>query len=531
MFTAKVSSLKLSGVLNNLMKDYLDKKETLAPFYDHYPDKNGFADFLKDDKYSSLNRGALSEILLKQSETVSNTSDKTKNNIHLLKHNECYTITTGHQLCLFTGPLYFIYKIISAINLAEELNELFPGKTFVPVYWAATEDHDFEEVNHINVFGKKITWKSSQTGAVGDFKTTELQALIPALKEAFGPGSHAEELIQLFEKAYLHHGTLYEATRFLVNDLFGEFGLISVDGYDKQFKQQFIAQFKKDIFENTAYSCVTKSVNALNTLGYQAQVKPREINCFYMEAGLRSRIEKDGETFKVTDTDKKITAEELRNIIETEPQKISANVVLRPLYQQTILPNVAYVGGPGELAYWLEYKNMFDDFDAVFPVLIPRAFITLIEKNIKTKIDKLGFTIEDVFKDEQDLIKLFQIKSNTLFTLNNEKEEIERLFSEISDKINLIDKTLVNNVAAEKQKSVNSLDNLVIKANRAIKQKSETEINQVKTIKEKLFPDKIPQERFDNFSMYYIKWGKGFINELKKHIKVLKTQHLSLIEE
>ncbi|MBI2722292.1 MAG: bacillithiol biosynthesis cysteine-adding enzyme BshC [Bacteroidetes bacterium] len=531
MFTAKTSSLKQSGVLNNLINDYLDKKETLNPFYDHYPDKEGFTDFLKVDKYPSLNRETLSAILLKQTATVSNTSDKTKNNIHLLKHKDCYTITTGHQLCLFTGPLYFIYKIISAINLAEELNQLFPTQKFVPVYWAATEDHDFEEVNHIHVFGKKISWQSSQTGAVGAFKTKELQALLPSLKEAIGSGINAEELIQLFEKTYLQHETLRDATRFLVNELFGEFGLITIDGNDKELKQQFISQFKKDIFENRAYSCVTKSVDALHTLGYQAQVKPREINCFYMEAGIRARIEKEGEVFRIIGTEKTFSPEQLKNMIETEPEKISPNVVLRPLYQQTILPNVAYVGGPGELSYWLEYKNMFEDFIAVFPVLIPRAFITLIEKNIKTKIDKLRFTIEDVFKEEQELITLFQVKSNTLFTLNNEKEEMERLFTEITGKINLVDKTLVNNVAAEKQKSINSLDNLVNKANRAIKQKSETEINQVKTIKEKLFPNKIPQERFDNFSTFYIKWGKSFVKTLKEYINVLKKEHLALIEE
>src|SRR5690606_31940934 len=169
----------------------------------------------------------------KQSESVKNTSEFSIKNIELLKSEKTFTVTTGHQLCLFTGPSYFIYKIISTINLAEELKKEFPVYDFVPVYWAASEDHDFEEINHFHLFGKKLEWKSEQSGAVGNFKTKKLETLLPALEEALGKSKNSDYLISLFKNAYLQHQNLADATRFIVNELFGEYGLVTIDGNDK----------------------------------------------------------------------------------------------------------------------------------------------------------------------------------------------------------------------------------------------------------------------------------------------------------
>ncbi|MCW3077893.1 MAG: bacillithiol biosynthesis cysteine-adding enzyme BshC [Bacteroidetes bacterium] len=530
MFDVKTNFLNDTGVLNNLVKDYIDRNKKLDHFYDYYPDQKGFEGILKNNNYASLDRKKLTEILLEQASTVENSSQKSKNNIELLLNQNSYTVTTGHQLCLFTGPLYFIYKLFSAINLAEELKTLFPDKNFIPVYWEASEDHDFEEINHFNLFGKTLKWETDQQGAVGNFETQDLQSLLPLIKEIFGNTANALYLEQLFEKAYLQHSSLSSATRYLVNELFGAYGLVIVNGNDARFKKQFITHFKTDIFDNLAFKKVTEQIEELKALGYGAQVNPREINCFYMERGLRGRLEKQNENYNVIGTDRIFTNEEINSVVDNEPEKISPNVVLRPLYQQAILPNIAYVGGPGELAYWLQYKSMFSAFGITFPVLVPRAFITLVEKNVKNKIDKLDFNLEDVFKDEEILIKIFQVRSNNIFDLGMEKETLEKLYASISEKIAHIDKTLVNTVSAELQKTLNGMDVVSGKANRSLKQRSETEINQVKFIKDKLFPGKIPQERFDNFSAFYIKWGPEFFKILKDNIRPLSLLHTSLVE-
>jgi bacillithiol synthase len=531
MFKKATLDFKSSGVLNTLVLDYLNKKKDLKAFYDFFPDKTGFSELLTTQPYSALKRNELSEILLLQSRLVKNTSQHSLKKIQQLSHTNTFTVTTGHQLCLFTGPLYFIYKIISTINLAESLKKEFSSYDFVPVYWMASEDHDFEEVASFNAFGKTITWESKQQGAVGDFKTHELEMHFPALKEMLGSSENASYLISLFENAYLKNSTLANATRYLVNELFGEYGLVIVDGNDKAFKHQFKNYFKKDIFENLPSNVVSDSVKSLASLGYSAQVNPRLINCFYLDNGLRARLEQNGESYKVVGTEISFTKKELETLIDTSPEKISPNVVLRPLYQQCILPNIAYVGGPGELAYWLEFKNMFHSLNVLFPILMPRNFLSVIDKPTKSKIDKLNFLETDFFKSEQELIRDFQIKGNQLFEVNLEKEKISTLYSDLIEKVILVDKTLSGSVSGELQKTLNGLDVIAGKANKALKQKSETEINQIKSIKQRLFPNNLPQERYENFSSLYLKYGSGFIQEMKELIDPFLIDQKIAIEE
>lgn len=502
-------------LFSSLMYDYLSRHEGLKEFYSFYPDKDGFKNAIQQIASFTCDRRLLVSEIKKQNELVTNTSEKSKANLELLLNENTYTITTGHQLCLFTGPLYFIYKIFSVINLAEKLKTEFPANNFVPVYWMASEDHDFAEVNHLSVYGKKLEWNSDEKGAVGDFSTAGLKEVVVQLKEILGDSVNASRLIQLFEEAYLKHTSLALATRFLVNELFGKYGLIVLDGNSADLKRSFAAFFEKDIFENTPFKKVDSSIKKLTQSKYEAQVNPREINCFYMENGLRARIEKSGNSYKVIDTSLTFSEAQLKDLIFKSPEKISPNVVLRPCYQQYILPNLSYVGGPGELAYWLEYKEMFEALGLFFPVLTPRKFVTILDINSLNKLSKLGLEMENIMENEQEMIKLYLEKSNKSFNLEEYKKSIENLFQSISSEMNKIDKTLVSSAEAEKQKNLNSLSVLEQKATRAIKAKSDTEVNQIKNIKSKLYPNGVPQERVENFATHYAKWGDDFMNVLK----------------
>jgi bacillithiol biosynthesis cysteine-adding enzyme BshC len=529
MFKVTKISNKVSGSLNNLVEDYLNKKESTFNLFEHYPDLEGFQQIIKNNLYQNFNRSELYNIVLKQNNLSKNVTTSTIQNIELLKFKNTYTITTGHQLCLFTGPLYFLYKIITTVNLAEELKIKFPENNFVPVYWMAGEDHDFEEINHFHVFGKKIEWLSEQKGAVGEFKTESLLKTFEEIKIVLGTGENALALIELFESAYLKHSNLKDATRYLVNHLFASYGLVTVDGNDIDFKKQFTGFFEKDIFENESFKSLDKTIQYLTDCSYPIQVNPRPINCFYLGENARNRIEEKEGQYHLIGTDTQFSASELKELIIKHPEKISPNVVLRPLYQQHILPNIAYVGGPGELAYWLEYKEMFKNFNLQFPILMPRNFITVIDAPLRNKIEKLLFKSEDFFKPEPEIIENFQIKNNAVFELE-EKEKLNLIYSEISNKVGLIDKSLIGNVQAELQKSLNGLNLLENKVNKAFKQKSETEINQIKNIKQKMFPSNVPQERFENFSTYYLKFGFTFIDAVKDSIEPFDFSHKILTE-
>lgn len=531
MFKKNNIDYKHSGVLNTLVYDYLTKNQKLNSFYSYFPDKQGFEQLLKTDPYNTFDRHELSDILHQQSLLVTNGTEAATNNIVKLKQPNTYTVTTGHQLCLFTGPLYFIYKIFSTINLAEKLKEQFPSYDFVPVYWMASEDHDFEEVNNFNALGKTISWKSGQQGAVGDFNTTELRQLFPQVQELFGRSENADFLTSLFEKAYLNHKTLADATRFLVNELFGHYGLVVLDGNDARFKKQFKEELKNDLFQHTAFGQVNESIKELTALHYHAQVNPRSINCFYIEEGQRARIEQQGDRFNLVGTDRFLSKEELESILENSPERISPNVVLRPLYQQKILPNLAYVGGPGELAYWLEFKRFFDSATVLFPILMPRNFVTIVDKGTGNKIQKLKLAPEEVYISSQDLIHTIQEKQNKVFDLDAEKEKTKERYAELLKKVSAIDSTLAGSVSAELQRSLNGLDRVTKKANRAVRRKLETEINQIASIKDNLFPKNVPQERYENFSSLYLSYGKAFFDLLKKELNPFALEQLLFTEE
>lgn len=530
MFRQSSIPFDLSGTLNPLVSDYLAKKETTRDLYDFFPDHDGYKKWLETDPYSDFDHARLSKLLLAQAALVNNTSGKSTQNILNLAKKNSYTVTTGHQLCLFTGPLYFIYKIVSAITLAERLKKEFPGSEFVPVYWMASEDHDFAEVNHFHHEDRTLEWNSSQAGAVGEFETAELRRLLPEIKSTFGISDNATELINLFENAYLKHATLADATRFLVNELFGEFGIVTIDGNDPNLKSQFKDYFREDIFKNSPYEQVAKTTSRLTSANYHVQVNPRPINCFYMRKGQRTRIEKQENVYTIVGTDQSFTADEIEAMIESDPSKLSPNVVLRPVYQQVILPNIAYVGGPGELAYWLQFKGMFDAMKVRFPVLVPRNFITILDLPVLKRMSKLGIKEKDIFKSAEQLLTDLQILKGKVFHIEDYQRAISKILDKLKYDIASADKTLVAAAEAELHRSLKALDKICFKANRSLKRQLDTEARQMGIIKTTLFPGGIPQERHQNFSPFYLRFGRSFFSAIKENTDPFLFSHIVLAE-
>ncbi|HSH65066.1 MAG TPA: bacillithiol biosynthesis cysteine-adding enzyme BshC, partial [Bacteroidia bacterium] len=322
---------------------------------------------------------------------------------------------------------------------------------------------------------------------------------------------------ELFTKAYLNHSNLADATRYLVHELFGMYGLLIIDGDHQQLKKSFASVIEDDLFNNTNYRLVNQTIAELEKQQVKAQVNPRPVNCFYMVDHLRERIESDGnDTYSVVNTAITFTKETLLKELKAHPERFSPNVVLRPLYQQKILPNLAYVGGPGELAYWLEYKAMFDHHNIQFPVLVPRNFALLMDEKTEQQLAKAGFEISDLFKDTEVLIKELVTRNTTSqLSLAEQQAKLSDVFKEIANVATAIDSTLKASVEAEFQKASNSIKNIESKILRSEKQNQETGINQIKKIKERFFPKDVLQERYDNFIPYYLKYGDELITGLK----------------
>jgi bacillithiol biosynthesis cysteine-adding enzyme BshC len=506
---------KKTGYFAKLICDYLDEKQDLKPFYNRFPTLENFSAQLeeKSNNYSLVHREVLSSSLLDQYDDLA-LSKQTEKHIIALKKADSFTIVTGHQLNLFTGPLYFLYKIISTINLCKELKKAHPTKTFVPIYWMASEDHDFDEINFFNFQGKKMQWNRSSGGAVGRMTTEGLDEVFEVLSAKLGTSRNAKELIELFQKAYLEHSTLTDATRYLANALFGQYGLVVVDGDDARLKQLLLPFIKRDVFENLPFTKVSDSIEKLSKVSeeYKIQVNPRKINYFYLQDGLRERIVEKNGMFLVNNTDLQFTKAGLEMEMEAHPERFSPNVIARPLYQEVILPNLCYIGGGGELAYWLELKDYFEAMDITFPILLLRNSALVITAKQADKIQKLDVDMADLFLKQNSLInkKIRQI-SNIDIDFSSQRKVLEEQFVYLYDLAKQTDKSFLGAVKAQETKQMKGLDHLEKRLLKAQKRKLKDEVVRLTELQNTLFPNFSLQERQFNFSELYLEYGQHLI--------------------
>lgn len=506
--------------------DYLDEKNELKSLYNRFPKLEYFKAQIEEKSLSvrAQSRTTLVQNLKRQYNTF-NTSKLTLENIESLGNDNTFTVTTGHQLNLFTGPLYFLYKIISTINLTKQLKSKYPEYNFVPIYWMASEDHDFDEINFFNFKGKKIQWNSEQKGAVGHFKTEGLENVLKALSSEFGKGQHAENLKEWFKKAYLNHSNLSDATRYLANALFGEYGLVILDADDSELKRLFIPQMQKELVHRTAFKTVTETNAALENLGLKIQVNPRDINLFYIAEGLRERIVETNGSYQLLNTNISWSKSELLKHLDEAPERFSPNVIMRPLYQEVILPNLCYIGGGGELAYWLQLKSNFEAHNVVFPMLLLRDSVLQIPEKFLEKLEKLNVSVKDLFLNQHDLeTKVTKRISDIKIDFSTQKEHLKQQFIDLYQLAEQTDKSFEGAVAAQERKQIKGLEHLEKRLLKAQKRKLNDHVERITEIQDILFPNQSLQERQLNFSELYLEYGDKLIPELIKALEPLKGE-------
>jgi bacillithiol biosynthesis cysteine-adding enzyme BshC len=517
-------SYQNSGYFSTLIKDYLDQKPNLSNLYNRFPIADNFEGQIleKRNNYNQENRKILVTELQKQYQNTT-TSKATQNNITALGLSNTYTITTGHQLNLFSGPLYFLYKIISTINLATELKTKYPNSNFVPIYWMATEDHDFEEINYFNFKGKKFRWNKSSSGPVGRLSTEGLDAVFEVFAQELGSSTPAQKIKELFQKSYLEHATLAEATRFLANELFGEFGLVILDADSAELKRTLIPYIKDELENQTSFKEVTATIEKLNE--YAIQVNPREINLFYIENDLRERILLENNSYKVNNTDLSFSKEELFQLVETHPEKFSPNVILRPLYQEVLLPNLCYIGGGGEIAYWLELQSFFNAAKVSFPMVLVRNSVVLAtEKQIK-KADALDLSWTDLFSKQTDLVnQKTKALSEIDLDLSNVKEQLKKQFEALYTIASQTDNSFIGALKAQEIKQIKGIEHLEKRLLKAQKRKLADVLERIVQLQNELFPNQSLQERQTNFSEFYIENGEALIPILIEKLQPLEQR-------
>ncbi|MCO6461068.1 MAG: bacillithiol biosynthesis cysteine-adding enzyme BshC [Saprospiraceae bacterium] len=494
---------------------YADKPELFSELIPHFPRIEAIRNVIEERIAAGFNRERIYELFKEQYEKLGLTGRNSL--IESLKERNTYAIVTAHQPLLFGGPLYFLTKIVSVIKLAEQAKSAFPEYNFLPVYYIGGEDHDLEECNHTTVFGKKIIWETVQSGPVGRMTTDDMQDVVSQLCEILGNGANAEELKRIIREAYQPGRTVNEAVIYFVNHLFADLPLLILDADQKSAKRGFIDVIKKEIFDSVAQRLVLKQQEKMDGIGLKPQAFVRPINFFYFSQEGRNRIERKTEEFEVVNTGIRFNMRQMEDEIECYPERFSPNVIMRPLYQDYLLPTVAYVGGGGELAYWSDRKLLFEYFGIPMPVLVRRDSFMIADQSSLKKLDKIKIRIEDLLKEENVLKSEFLARQAEVpLSFGEESKALAQLIEQIQAKVSQIDPSLHGYVGSETSSFFKSLNHIETRVRKSLTGKHEVELQQLHSLYEKFFPGNSLQERQESFLSFCVMYGREFIAKLKE---------------
>jgi bacillithiol biosynthesis cysteine-adding enzyme BshC len=502
------NALRLIDQHSSDIKQCINRPFDLTNFEGQIEEKKGF--------FTTEKRHLLANEISKLYTRNNLFNEKNKQLIDSLRNSNTFTVTTGHQLSLYAGPLYFIYKILHTIKLSESLNMKYPAYNFVPIYWMASEDHDFEEIKTIQLFNEKYSWNSDQKGAVGSFSLKEFDDFKSSLNERF---SNDSEILQIINENYQEDDDLSSGTFKLVHQLFEKYNLLIIDANNKELKSSFSSIIKKDLTEKFSNKAVEKANQRLDEFELKKQIHSREINLFYIDpSNKRSRIIPYSDFYEIDH--KKYTKEELLLLLEKHPERFSPNVVLRPLYQEYILPNLAYIGGAGEISYWLQLKNVFEEVNVPYPIIQVRNSIQIIEKSVLKKMEKLQLSTNDIFKSTATLKKEYLLtNSGEDLNFDDLDEMANQLTKNLEDAITKVDGGLKGYAISEVTRFNKQLQGVKQKLIRQKKKLEEDSMQQIENIHDRLFPEGNLQERKLNVLQFFVKHGKEkFMDEVYQAI-------------
>jgi bacillithiol biosynthesis cysteine-adding enzyme BshC len=548
-FNATPISYRSTGLFSALINDYIENKGIAQSFVNYAATKEGYKKAIEQRVLFTSNRKVLVEVLQNQytklvkedhvtivqnsnNNNIQNTLLNAPNNeeafklvndnVNLLLKENTFTVTTAHQPNIFTGPLYFFYKILHTIQLAAELKKQFPEYNFVPVYYMGSEDADLQEVGSYTLDGEVYHWNTKQKGAIGRMKVEdELIKMLQNLEGYWSVQPAGKEALEVLKQAYQKGKTISEATLALVHAYFGKYGLVVLQPDDAQLKSVFVDVMEKELRTGFSQKAIQSTKEKLAS-AYHVQSVGRDLNLFYLKDDTRARIEKQGDAYIVVDSEIRFTEEEIVKELHAHPDRFSPNVILRGVYQETILPGIAFIGGGGELAYWMELKNVFDEVKVHYPILHLRNSFMFMNEKQTAQWNSLGFTLEDVFKPLLELEFNFvknQTKEN--LTLTNHIASLNNLYASIQQDVKKIDTSLgdhAKNLSIQAQKKLALLEKKIV---RAEKRKQQTSIDRIQAIKGSLFPKNSLQERVENFSEWLGAYGWDWVEAVLENSTTL----------
>lgn len=484
-----------------LLSDYLSGDATLESFITAFPSPENIVEQAREKSADNVDRKALVRSIRTQ---YDRSGILVPQFLDELLNDHSFTITTGHQLNLFGGTKYYIYKIVSVLKLCKELNELESGFKFLPVFWMATEDHDFAEINVTTVNGRRFSAEYNFNGPVGRLDPQVFRTCLEDLRATIGSTTEGDLLCEIFQRAFETQSTWADFTRYWVNEFF-DGQVIIVDGDDAELKRKMTSVFEKELTEQITERNVESVNQQLEALGYHQQVVHRPINLFEIDDISRERIYKSQSEFGVVNKQGTRTLNELMD----HPEKISPNALLRPVFQEVVLPNVAYIGGGAEVAYWMQLKQLFDELNIPFPIILLRDVVLFAEQKDLDELEKLSIRIEELAHDKDALTKIYLERNQSIqLAFNSESGELVNIFKTIQHKSSELHRDYSQMIEAEKARLMKFFKKLDLRVMRDAKFREQVNLNKLFKIREKYFPNGVLIERKTSFIEELILLGK-----------------------
>lgn len=471
-------------------------------------------------------------------------NEYTAANIEKLKDENSFAVVTGQQVGLYSGNFYTILKAITAIKLSSNLKERFPEHNFIPVFWMESEDHDFEEANHINVINKqnelvRVGYLPPSPEEEDDLRVSIkpvgnitfdrfINEINEQLKSNLMESDFRPKLIENISKIYKEGNDFKHAFAQFMNYIFKEHGLVFIDPSSEEIKKLLLPIFEREITTSPKICESIIHTSAELEKDYDLQLKPKVINLFYIHNGNRYLLEpRENNRYALRNSKKRFEADELMSILNDYPQNFSPNVVLRPICQDYLLPTAAYVGGPAEISYMAQLKPAYEHYDITMPVIFPRVSVTILENKISKFLKNFDLSFTDVFHHRtlvsRVVEKLSEVKVDD--EISKAQDDFNKTFYDLKNLASKIDRTLTNTVDGIKERLNNNLDLFKIKLINAQVQKNDTAMKQIEKFTNNLYPNKNLQERMLNVSYFLNKYDDSIIDKLFSEIDINNFSH------
>ncbi len=525
---------------SSLFVDYIMDYPRVRRYYNgNFQEDKDWEKALEQVTAREIDRSLLSQILTTQNRDF-HCGVKALANIDLLMNDNTVAVVTGQQVGLFTGPLYTIYKALTVLKLVNLLSKKFPDYNFVPVFWLEGEDHDYEEVNSIKLINPsndlvqleyQLQTKALEKnlGPVGFLEFDEtIDGFFKKVDECLIQTEFKQKALELFHTAYQKGMTFNRAFVHLMNVLLEDSGLIFLDPHSPDIKKQLVHVFRRDIEETPRLCQLIIDQSAELEKHYHAQIKPKPLNLFLLADGGRYLLEPNSNGYSLKGSRRQIPKERIQEILANSPELLSPNVVLRPICQDTLLPTIAYVAGPAEIAYFAQLKPLYQEFSIPQPIIYPRASVTILEEKIENILTRYSLELADFFKDVE-LIKqkaveqIAEVKVDEIFFGTG--DSIDEALETTRDGLQKIDPTLVGALDNTKKRIASSLATLREKAAAAQTRRHEISLRQVEKAATHLYPSSNFQERALNILHFLNKYGLDFVRWLYGEISIDKFKH------